>query len=523
MIQFPKINGSFRENDGVFVLPDTLSCDPGGFDDYCLNVFAERLGLSPGQGNVWLHLKKDTALAEEGYRLTVKPDGIFLHANTEQGVIHGLTTLYLRCDGRNLRACQIIDAPVYSHRGQSLDCVRHFFPAEEVKRILEQMSLVKMNVLHFHLTDDQGWRIESRKFPELHRTGQDYYTQEQLRDIVEFARTRGIEVVPEIDLPGHTTAILAAYPELGCTGVRPALATQGGIYHTILCAGQEKVYRFLEELLAEICPIFPTRRFHIGGDEAPKRQWESCPVCRQKLRALGSDDFEDLQSHFTLRVAEILKQNGKRPICWNETLKGNRLPEDIQIQYWTSECMDSMKDYIRQGGQYIYSSMYELYLDYPYGMTDVRKLYRMTPRIGSVRCTKHNGMLGIESTLWTEHISTSTSLEEHLFPRLYIAAEKAWSGGHNPYRIFLADLERLCAMARREGLMPMDSARWNPTGKERQRQALEFFTKMNGSVPEESVPENLEKANPGFRLMYDYVTKFFRLRDLPALARLYFK
>lgn len=523
MLQFPKINGSCRENTGFFPLPDTLCCSLGEFEEYCLSAFSERLHLAPGEGKPWLILQKNTSLPREGYQLAIKTDGILLQASSEQGVIHGLTTVYLRCDGGKVGCCEIADRPVYSHRGQSFDCVRHFFSADEVKKVLEQMALVKMNVLHFHLTDDQGWRIESKVFPALHQTGKEYYTQVQLKEIVEFARTRGIEVIPEIDLPGHTTAILAAYPELGCTGLRPSLATEGGIYSTILCAGQEQVYLFLEQLLSEICPIFPSPRFHIGGDEAPKTQWKACPHCKAKLQKLGSDDFEDLQSHFTCRVSQILARHGKTPLCWNETLKGRLLPADLQIQYWTVDGYDPMRSYIRGGGKYIYSSMYELYLDYPYSMTGVKKLYKLTPKIGNLRGSPENGMLGLESTFWSEHIHTPQKLQQQLFPRLYIVAEKAWSGCHEDYSTFLAQLDALCALARKGGITPMEKSGWNPKGKQRQKEAFAFFAKMNGGVLDDTVPENTEKVNPDLRAMYTYVTKFFRITDLPKLAKLYFK
>lgn len=338
---------------------------------------------------------------------------------------------------------------------------------------------------------------------------------------MEYARIRGIEIIPEIDLPGHTTAILAAYPHLGCTGERPKLATGGGIYTTILCAGKEEVYHFLEQLLEEIFSIFPGNRFHIGGDEAPKRQWMNCPDCIAAAKELGCTDFEQLQEHFTRQVADVLRKHGKIPVCWNEVLNGYPDAEEMQIQYWTMDAPEKMDAYAQKGGKYIYSYMCELYLDYPYSMTNVRKLHKMRPHIWNRRCEKDPGLLGIESTVWTEHISDPRDLEEHLFPRMYIVAEKAWSGGHLPYRAFITTLRQLCRLAKGKGICTMAESQWNPKGKLRRAEALDFFVKMNGGVLEE-IPENQAPAPINVKLMYDYVVRFFRLSDLPALCKLYF-
>ena len=512
---FPKIRGIERREAGFFRLPETIRASLGPFSRECLAAFAARTGLAAEAGEPWLYLKKEN-LPEEGYRLRVEESRITLEAATEKGIIHALTTLFLRLEDGRISCCRLEDAPKYPHRGLSLDCVRHFFPIREVEKVLEQMALVKMNVLHFHLSDDQGWRIESLRFPELHRQSGEYYTRRELKDLVEFARLRGISIIPEIDLPGHTTAILSAYPELGCTGKRPSLAGEGGIYTTILCAGNEAVYRFLEELLPEVMELFPDERFHIGGDEAPKTQWSSCPQCRQRLKALDAEDFEALQTDFTHRVAEILRQHGKRPICWNEALKGGVRAEDLTIQYWTVEGYEQLRQYIREGRPYIYSPMYELYLDYPYAMTPVRKLYKL-------RLPKDKGLIGLEAALWTEHIAESGKLHRHLFPRLYIAAELGWSGEHGPYRTFLSRLKSLCDLASAWGVTPMPEEKWNPRGRERRTDALDFFQKMNGGVLEDSVPDNAHKTEPDFRMMWSYVTRFFRLSDLPALSKLYFK
>ena len=499
---------------GRFRLPDRLRCDIGPFSRDCLAVFADRTGLREEAGAAWLFLRRED-MTEEAYTLRVEADRVTVGASTERGVIQGLTELFLRLKNGEVPLCDIKDRPKYPHRGLSLDCVRHFFPIGEVEKILEQMALVKMNVLHFHLSDDQGWRIESLRFPELHRQSGDYYTREELRRLVAFASKRGIDIIPEIDLPGHTTAILAAYPELGCTGRQPKLATEGGIYNTILCAGQEEVFRFLDELLAEITELFPDERFHIGGDEAPKAQWSRCPHCRKRLEVLGETDFEALQTDFTRRVLRILESHGKRPICWNEALKGG-LRDAITVQYWTEDGWEQLKQYIRAGRPWIYSSMFDTYLDYPYAMTPMAKLYRL-------RLPRSRGLLGLEAALWTEHISDPETLHRQLFPRLYALGELGWRGGHGSRCGFYRRMEAVCALGKAMGITPMPRDGWDSKGKKRQQEALDFFQKMNGGVLEDPADENIHKTEPSLRMMTRYVTRFFRLTDLVALAKLYFK
>ena len=504
-----------KKTRSCFRLPDKLRCDMGPFSRECLAAFSQRTGLREDGGAPWLFLRQE-ALPEEGYRLTVEEDRVTVAAATERGVIFGLTELYLRLHEGRAALCDLRDAPKYPHRGLSLDCVRHFFPIEEVEKILEQMALVKMNVLHFHLSDDQGWRIQSLRFPELHEQSGDYYTRQELRRLVDFARLRGIDIIPEIDLPGHTTAILAAYPELGCTGQRPKLATAGGIYSTVLCAGSDNVTGFLEALLPEVMELFPDRRFHIGGDEAPTAQWQKCPRCRARLEALGAEKYEALQADFTRRVTGILRRHGKQPICWNEALKGGLSDESMTVQYWTEDGREQLKAHIRDGKPWIYSSMYETYLDYPYAMTSMGKLYRL-------RLPRKKGLLGLEAALWTEHISDPGRLHRQLFPRLYALGELGWRGGHGTRRGFCRRMEDLCAQAERCGITPMPRKDWDPRGKTRQQEALDFFQKMNGGVLEDTVPDNIHKAEPSIREMVLYVTRFFRITDLAALAKLYFK
>ena len=262
----PQPNGPIKADSQQWILPQTLSLCDSSFAPYCTEAFLARTGVKPG-GGAPLRLIKDSRLPAEAYDLTISTAGIQATASSEAGIIWALTTVFCLLREGQLPCCTIQDQPAFPHRGVLLDCARHFFSCAEVKRVIEGISLAKINVLHWHLSDDQGWRIESKRFPLLQQTSGAYYTQQEIREIVEFARVRGVEILPELDMPGHTAGILAAYPQYSCSGKTVSLARTGGIYPIILCPGREETFRFLQMLLEEILPLFPGPRFHIGGDD----------------------------------------------------------------------------------------------------------------------------------------------------------------------------------------------------------------------------------------------------------------
>lgn len=512
----PYPSGRVQELPGKFIMPGSLGVELAEFESWCVDAFAIRMGQKIG-GEVWLRLEKDMAIPEEGYLLTVAKEKITVRASVEIGVIWALTTLVALIDGREVPCCSIEDAPRHVHRALSMDCVRHFFPAEEVKKIIEEISLAKMNVLHWHLTDDQAWRIESRKFPKLHTTSSDYFTQDEIRDIVEFAGIRGVEVVPEIDLPGHTTGILAAYPEYSCSRKEVKLAAAGGIYPVILCAGREETFAFVEELLDEIIPLFPGNRFHIGGDEAPKSEWKKCPYCQKKMEELGITVIEELQGYFTARVIEILKKHGKTPICWNETLLASNAPKDIQVQYWTLQHRIPMQQFVENGGKWIYSDMFEIYLDYPYSMSSLRKVYETEPHFGKVSFADDPNLLGLEGCLWTEHIVERSRLENLLCPRIYALAELNWCGRRN-YKEFKSRLKVFISTKLHQGICYTPEDWWEPKGKLRRKEAIDYFVKIN-SMPPEVKAQTVDAAAPNKEFASSFMSKFFQPLDIPALLK----
>lgn len=518
LIPYPR---SLTEKTGTFSVPEQLGTTIEGFEDGCVAAYRERTGRESG-GAVWLQIRRDAALPTEAYRLEIRPNAVEICASEERGVIWALASMVQLEQKGELPCCVIEDKPRFAHRGVSLDCARHFFPAEEVEKVIEEISLTKLNVLHWHLSDDQGWRIESRRFPLLHETSGDYYTQKEIRRIVAFARLRGVEIIPEIDLPGHASAILAAYPQLSCRQVPVRLADSGGIYPVILCAGRESTFAFLEELLDEIVPLFPGERFHIGGDEAPKTEWAACPHCRKRMDALGLSRLENLQGYFSSRAAAILKKHGKRCVCWNETLCAETVPEDVQIQYWTLQHRQPMQQFVRRGGDWIYSDMFELYLDYPHAMTSLRKLYGTVPHLGKEELESKGHLLGMEACLWAEHIREAPRMEELLFPRVHALAEICWSEQRD-YSSFLSRLDAFCVSRRGCGVRYTPKDAWDPKGRKRRREAVGYFTAINSGMSAEVKEQTVAAAAPNKEFAQSFVSKFFQPTDLlfllPAMMK----
>lgn len=426
-----------------------------GMDGQLLKLFEERVRKLPGceefrvsetREEAFLELVCE-AMEEEAYQLKVTENHILLKAGNDHGFSNGLVTLFwlvAASRDRQVECCRIEDRPGHGYRGFMLDVCRHFFPVDEVKRVLEQMALLKLDKFHFHLSDDQGFRIESRRFPELNVIGSvrretygdgiphgGFYTQEELRELVEYAAQRYIEVIPEIDLPGHTTAIIASYPEFSCSGKPAQVATQFGIWQRILCAGKEETYAFLEELLGEICGLFPSPYFHIGGDEAPKEEWTKCPDCGRVMREQGYTDYEQLQAYFTGRLVDILKKCGKQAIGWNETVYSGELDPSCITQYWQDDKGESRTFCeTAKGRKFICSNTQNFYFDYPYATTPMKATYWYEPNIKGKAIPEEN-VLGVEAPLWTESVQDEKRLEHMIFPRMGALAENAWTMADN--------------------------------------------------------------------------------------------
>ena len=430
---------------------------------------SEALAAGKLKGFVFLH---DASLAPEAYSILVAPGHAVVRASGLNGVLYALQTLRQMLPaaiyGKHaaekekwvLPCCEIRDEPRFAYRGMHLDSSRHFWSVEEVKRYLDVMAMYKLNRFHWHLTDDQGWRIEIKAYPLLSQVscwregtmvGHDFssndgiryggfYTQDEIRDVVAYAAARGITVVPEVDLPGHMLAAMAAYPELGCTGGPYAAWTIWGVSDQVLCPGKEGTFRFLEAVLSEVAELFPGEYIHIGGDECPKSEWKKCPDCQaliQRLGIRGDERFsaeQYLQNYVTKRVQDFLATKGKKVIGWDEILEGQLAP-GATVMSWRGTA--GAKQAAAQGFDAILTPTSHCYFDYlqsedkasePLGFNGVvtlEKIYSLDPLEGIAPEQAHH-ILGVQANLWTEYISTPEHLEYMLLPRLLALSEVQW-------------------------------------------------------------------------------------------------
>lgn len=366
----------------------------------------------------------------ESYQLRVRADGISASARTERGLIWSMQTLRQLIRNQAVACTDIRDVPKASWRGVLLDEGRHFMGEATVKQFLDVMALYKYNVLHWHLTEDQGWRIEIKKYPRLTQVGAwrteadgkrygGFYTQAQIKRIVSYAADRGITIVPEIEMPGHCTSALAAYPNLGCRNAVHKVPTTWGVFTDVYCAGRESTFAFLENVLSEVIPLFRSPYFHIGGDEVPKTQWDACTDCQARIRAEGLADSHELQSWFIKRIQRFLKSKGKTLIGWDEIIDGGLAPGAV-VQVWQDIARANLA--AKTGNSVVLSPSSHTYLNRPANDLPMKVVYeqKLVPD-GLDRKL----VLGHEVTLWSEHI-TPDNLFERFLPRGIAAAEIFW-------------------------------------------------------------------------------------------------
>ena len=405
---------------------------------------------------------------KEGYVMTVNARGVTIQGGSAAGVFYGIQTLRKAVkEGVIMNPVVISDNPRFSWRGMHLDCSRHFFPVAFVKKFIDLLALHNMNVFHWHLTDDQGWRIEIKKWPKLisvgsQRTGTiigtnsdlddhipygGYYTQDEAREIVAYAAARHITVIPEIDMPGHMLAALASYPELGCTGGPYQVGHYWGVYKDVLCVANPKVYEFVEDVLTEIMDIFPSEVIHIGGDETPTDKWQECPKCQALNKSLGasntpSEEFEPLtshlsplQAHFTKRVFDFLTAHHRRALGWDEILDGS--PQNAMIMSWRGT--EPGAKAAETGHDVIMTPTTFCYFDYQQtedvlfepsrcsGFIPVEKVYALDPAPDSLSVAARQHILGAQANIWTEYITNEELVEYQALPRMSALAEVQWT------------------------------------------------------------------------------------------------
>jgi len=378
------------------------------------------------------------------YRLNVTPKGILVNAEFDEGVFYGVQTirqlLPVEAEQKKMKlpfalpSMLIQDGAKFPHRGLLLDCCRHFMSVDFVKKYIDALAYYKMNVLHWHLTEDQGWRIQIDQYPLLTevgawRTEKDgtkyggFYTKEQIREIVAYAATRHITVIPEIELPGHSSAAIAAYPALSCTHQTIEVENEWGVFKDIYCAGDEYTFEFLENVLTEVCELFPSAYIHIGGDEAPKFRWEQCEKCQRRIKQEKLKDEAELQTYFIERIAAFLESKGKRIIGWDEILEGG-IPADAMIQSWRG--MEGGEHAAKAGHDVVMSPTSHCYFDYGLSSTDMEEVYNFNPIPASLSVAESKYIRGGECNMWTEHAPQET-VDSKVFPRMLALAEVLWT------------------------------------------------------------------------------------------------
>lgn len=389
----------------------------------------------------------DPTVPAEGYKLVSSGEGLKIFASDDAGFFYGkISAEWLGADG-DMPDVIVSDAPRFAYRGFMIDCARHFFSVEELLKRIDTASKFKLNVFHWHLTDDQGWRAEIERYPRLTEIGsyrtstrgdgkpvKGFYTKADMRRVVEYAAERFINVLPEVDLPGHMSAAVASYPQLGCTGAEIAVKDSFGIHEDVLCAGNDFVYEFICNVIDELAEIFPFGYFHIGGDEALRLKWLDCEKCREKMRLNALADEDELQGYMMNHALAHLKKLGKRGIVWNDGMASNVDPEAV-MQYWKDDGASLKKAVARMRGgtDTVMSPFFAYYLDYPYGMTPLKKCFMRNP---VPKGADEKKVLGVECALWTEYVDNADKLDYQLFPRLAAVAERAWSAWHTDYRAF---------------------------------------------------------------------------------------
>lgn len=429
--------------------------------------------------NIW----EDKNMGDEQYRLEVRPHHIDIYASKANGVFYAFQTLRQMLpaeafdseEGRRIEipVCTVEDKPYFAYRGFMFDMGRHIFGVQDLKETLDILAMHKINKFHWHLTEDQGWRIEIKKYPRLteigsvrksspvgRNEGQDgkpyggYFTQDEVRDVVKYAAERFITVIPEIEIPGHSVAALAAYPELGCTGEQYEVLTWWGIDERVICPGKEQSFTFLEDVLTEVMDLFPSEYIHIGGDECPKTVWHKCPDCRKRMKAEGLKNEAELQSYVTARVEKFLNDHGRKIIGWDEILEGGVTPS-ATVMAWRGPQYGIKA--AKQGNHVIMAPNTHCYLDYYQsrdtkneplsigGYLPLEKTYSLDP-YDKLNDAERKYILGVQGNLWTEYISEYDHAQYMALPRLSAIAEVGWSYPNKDYDSFVKRLHHLAEL-----------------------------------------------------------------------------
>lgn len=447
--------GRFEINENTTLCASNRLADHAhDFISYVSKRYNIALAEKVSERNSILLEVSDDSTSKEEYSLLVSEHNIIIKAGSTCAIFYAVQTLkqLLTPDDGVLYvpALEITDSPRFSWRGFMLDESRHFFGKEFVKKLLDVMSFYKLNMFHWHLTDDQGWRIHINKYPKLTEVGAyrnengnsygSFYTQSDVKEIVEYAAKRNITVVPEIDIPGHFSAAIASYPSLGCKEEAITVPTRYGILKNVACAGKDSTYQFAFDVLDEICELFPSPYIHIGGDEVPKNNWKECPHCQKKMQDESLSDEKQLQGYFTNVITSYLNKKGKEVIVWNDILNADNLNNNVIIHHWLDGLSrKNTGKAINNGKKAILSDLFSMYFDYPNEVITLKKVYKSSPVFSKVKHPEN--ILGVQGNLWSEMLDTADKVEYMIFPRLLALSEKTWSAESNEYNEFLERIQ----------------------------------------------------------------------------------
>lgn len=441
-----------------------------------------RVHAPAGQKNTLFFEIDDTIKNKEGYSIFADQSRVLLKGSSLQALFYGAQTiLQLLYSGHDaseeiiIPGVEIKDEPLFSWRGMHMDVSRHFFPVDFVKKMIDVMAMHKMNTFHWHLTDDQGWRIEIKKYPKLTEIGAwrketvaghmskhpyrfdgvkhgGYYTQEEIRDVVAYAKTKYITIVPEIEMPGHAVAALSAYPEYSCTQGPFEVFPLWGVSDDVYCGGKEKTFQFLEDVLSEVISLFPGEYIHVGGDECPKIRWKKCTDCQQRIKAEGLKNEDELQGYFTRRIEKFLTAKNKKLVGWDEILDGGGLPASSSVMSWRGTeggitAAKSNHDVIMTPGAFCYFDHYQDRAEYEPlaigGYKTLEKVYSFDPTPKELTKEEAKHILGAQANVWTEYITSEKHFEYMVFPRLCAMAEILWTPKEKQqYEQFLVRMDK---------------------------------------------------------------------------------
>ena len=432
--------------------------------------------------SIFISLNKKSGIKPEGYLMDVSGSGVSIEASTPAGLFYAVQSLIqlmpaeeMRMDKIKVPYVSVEDYPRFEWRGLHLDVCRHFMPKEFVLKYIDYMAMHKLNTFHFHLTEDQGWRIEIKRYPRLTEIGSKrketimgrgneavklydgkphggFYTQEDIKEIVAYAENRYVTVVPEIEMPGHALAALAAYPELGCTGGPYEVATKWGVFKEVMCAGKEGTFEFLQNVMDEVLALFPSKFIHIGGDECPKDSWKECPDCQQRIKELGLKDEHELQSWFITRMEKYLNAKGRDIIGWDEILEGGLAP-NAAVMSWRGETGGIAA--AKERHKVVMSPGTHCYLDHFQGpketqplaiggFTPLEKIYSYEPVPAELSAEEAKYIMGAQGNVWTEFMPNPAHVEYMVYPRAAALAEVVWSPKESrDYKNFKERMEKM--------------------------------------------------------------------------------